>query len=67
MLGYIILPTDGLPGSILERKKHTKPKKDAYEKRQLVLLIMRRYSHAYNLEKEDFLNVYRQQVVCTYL
>jgi hypothetical protein len=41
-----------------------KPVRDAYEERVLVLLLLRRYKHAWSLDGDMFMDVMRQSVIC---
>jgi hypothetical protein len=64
VVAYRIIKDD-LPGHYLENAIDSqRPLDDAYEERQLVLMIMRKYENVWNLEADDLMDVFRQGVHC---
>lgn len=66
VLGYLVVET-GFPGDRLEQVKDErikKPTKDAHEKRRLVFILIRKYANVWELNAEQFMDVFRQGVLC---
>jgi len=71
MLGYRLITSENLKlpgdnlvpsGEELETPNRSESTDDGYEKRDLVLIIMRKYDEVWDLEGEEFMNVFRQGV-----
>lgn len=63
LLGYCEIDDLDLPGRQLERVPGiSRPDRDSYEERRVVLLLMRYYEDVYDLKGEQFVCVFRQGV-----